>query len=112
MTDSGRCPSPEQIAAFVAGSLAGEELTMVMDHIRTCNDCRLVLADAAMIDRTPELAETGPHAARPSVAMFEPSTTRCFPAMSRASQAFTHHHRADSPTLTAHDRAQFRRCNR
>jgi CHAT domain-containing protein len=60
MTDSSRCPSPEQIAAFVAGSLLGEELTTVMDHIRTCDDCRLVLADAAMIDREPEFAEATP----------------------------------------------------
>jgi CHAT domain-containing protein len=57
MTDSSRCPSPEQIAAFVAGRLSGEELKMVMEHIRTCDDCRLILADAAMIDREPEFAE-------------------------------------------------------
>lgn len=67
MTDLSRCPSPEQIAAFVAGSLLGEELTMVTDHIRTCNDCRLVLADAAMIDREPEFAEVAPPPARPRV---------------------------------------------
>jgi CHAT domain-containing protein len=56
MTDLSRCPSPEQIAAFVAGSLFGEELAMVMEHIRTCDDCRLILSDAAMIDREPEFA--------------------------------------------------------
>ena len=67
MTDLSRCPSPEQIAAFVAGSLLGEELTMVTGHIRTCNDCRLVLADAAMSDREPEFAEVAPPPARPRV---------------------------------------------
>jgi len=59
MTES-RCPSPEQIAAFVAGSLLGDELTMVTEHIRTCGDCRLILADAAMIDREPEFADAAP----------------------------------------------------
>ena len=67
MTEASRCPSPEQIAAFVAGRLAGEELTMVMEHIRTCDDCRLVLTDAAMIDREPEFAEAAPPLARPRV---------------------------------------------
>jgi CHAT domain-containing protein/tetratricopeptide (TPR) repeat protein len=64
MTDSSRCPSPEQIAAFVAGSLFGEELMMVMEHVQTCNDCRLVLTDAAMIDREPKFAETAASPAR------------------------------------------------
>lgn len=67
MTDSSRCPSPEQIAAFVAGRLAGEELTMVMEHIQTCDDCRLVLTDVAVIDREPELAESARTAAWPQV---------------------------------------------
>jgi len=67
MSDSSRCPSPEQIAAFVAGNLAGEELTMVTEHLRTCDDCRLVLADAAMIDSQPEFAESVPLRVRPRV---------------------------------------------
>ena len=65
MTDSSRCPSPEQIAAFVAGSLAGDELTMVMEHIQTCDDCRLVLTDTALIDRAPEFADVAPPLVRP-----------------------------------------------
>lgn len=60
MTDSSRCPSPEQIAAFVAGSLLGDELKMVTEHMRTCGDCRLILADSAMIDREPEFAVPAP----------------------------------------------------
>jgi CHAT domain-containing protein len=55
MTDgSDRCLTPEQIAAFVAGSLKGEELTTVTNHLRDCEDCRAMLAAAASIDREAE----------------------------------------------------------
>lgn len=46
-----RCLEPEVIAAFVAGTLSGAELRMVADHLRTCEDCREVAAEAARIDR-------------------------------------------------------------
>lgn len=49
--DSRRCPDPETLAAFVAGSLSGPELTMTAEHIRDCEDCREVLAAPALIDR-------------------------------------------------------------
>lgn len=51
MNDAGRCPTPEQLAAFVAGELDGDELMMVAEHLRTCEDCRLTVADAVWIDR-------------------------------------------------------------
>ncbi|HYC87806.1 MAG TPA: CHAT domain-containing protein [Thermoanaerobaculia bacterium] len=52
--DTSRCPTPEQIAAFVAGSLSGDELKMVADHLRECEDCRLVAAEGARVDRESE----------------------------------------------------------
>lgn len=58
--DSSRCAAPEQIAAFVAGNLSGVELATVAEHLRTCEDCRLIAAEAARIDRTPEEVEVTP----------------------------------------------------
>jgi len=49
--DRRRCPEPEVLAAFVAGSLSGRELKMTADHLRDCEDCREVLADIAHVDR-------------------------------------------------------------
>ncbi|HYC92743.1 MAG TPA: CHAT domain-containing protein [Thermoanaerobaculia bacterium] len=61
--DMSRCPTPEQIAAFVAGNLSGDELTMVADHLRDCEDCRSIAGDAAWVDRESE--EATPAAAEP-----------------------------------------------
>lgn len=55
--DSSRCPTPEEIAAFVAGSLEGAELMRLKEHLKSCDDCRLVLAEAARVDRESEEAE-------------------------------------------------------
>lgn len=49
--DVRRCADPEVIAAFVAGTLSGEELRMTADHVRECEDCRQVLSDVAYVDR-------------------------------------------------------------
>lgn len=46
-----RCPDPEVHAAFVAGTLSGAELTTMIEHLRECDDCRQVVAAAALIDR-------------------------------------------------------------
>ncbi len=44
-------PTPEQLSAFVAGFLGGEELTQVVEHLRTCEDCHKVIEGSARIDR-------------------------------------------------------------
>lgn len=49
--ESNRCPDPEVLAAFVAGNLSGAELKMTADHLRTCEDCRTILADTAYVAR-------------------------------------------------------------
>src|SRR5947208_4974494 len=48
---SGRCPDPEVLAAFVAGTLSEAELKMTADHLRECEDCREIVAEAARVDR-------------------------------------------------------------
>ncbi|HWW61168.1 MAG TPA: CHAT domain-containing protein [Thermoanaerobaculia bacterium] len=48
---SSRCPDPEVLAAFVAGTLSNEELTMIAEHIRGCEDCQIILAEVARVDR-------------------------------------------------------------
>jgi CHAT domain-containing protein len=48
---SGRCPDPEVLAAFVAGNLRGAELDMVADHLLECENCRVTVADAAQHER-------------------------------------------------------------
>jgi CHAT domain-containing protein len=58
--DSSRCAAPEQIAAFVAGNLSGVELATVAEHLRACDDCRLIAAEAARIDREPDEVEATP----------------------------------------------------
>jgi len=55
---TSRCPDPEAIAAFVMGNLSGEELKMMADHLRECEDCREIAAEAARFDR--EGASTAP----------------------------------------------------
>jgi CHAT domain-containing protein len=57
MSDATRCPTPEQLAAFVAGQLTGAELMTVAEHLRGCEDCRLIVADAAWVDRQTEAKE-------------------------------------------------------
>ncbi len=49
--DSSRCPNPEVLAAFVAGTLSGEELKMTTDHLLDCEDCRLIVGEAACVAR-------------------------------------------------------------
>lgn len=49
--DSSRHPDGEVLAAFVAGSLAGEELEMTVEHLRTCEDCRIEVAEGARYER-------------------------------------------------------------
>jgi tetratricopeptide (TPR) repeat protein len=51
MSDVSRCPAADQIAAFVAGRLGGNELRKVKEHFTFCDDCRRVLAEAARTDR-------------------------------------------------------------
>lgn len=55
--DSSRCLTPEQIAAFAAGSLDGDELMMVAEHMRICGDCRLILTEAARVEREEQEGE-------------------------------------------------------
>jgi CHAT domain-containing protein len=67
--DSSGCPDPEVLAAFVAGNLRGAELKMMADHLRGCDDCRIIVAENARAER--EQAEepvprTAPVAARTS----------------------------------------------
>jgi len=45
------CPDPEVLAAFAAGNLSGEELEMTVEHLRECEECRLIVAEAARYDR-------------------------------------------------------------
>lgn len=66
--DTSRCPTPEQIAAFVAGNLSGDELTMVADHLRGCEDCRLILAEAARVDRESEETDVAIEPVAPAAA--------------------------------------------
>ncbi len=49
--DSRRCPDPETLAAFVAGTLSGTEFEMTADHVNDCEDCRTVIAEAARANR-------------------------------------------------------------
>ena len=49
--DSSRCPDPEVLAAFVAGTLSGAELDMTAEHLRECEDCRKIVAAGARYDR-------------------------------------------------------------
>lgn len=51
MLDPSHCPDPEQLAAFVAGTLSDEELRMVTEHLGRCEDCRFVVREAVHIDR-------------------------------------------------------------
>ena len=48
---SSHCLNPEVIAAFIAGNLFGEELKMTTDHLRECEDCREMAAEAALENR-------------------------------------------------------------
>lgn len=49
--DSSGCPDPEVLAAFVAGNLTGAELKMTADHLRGCDDCRIIVAENARAER-------------------------------------------------------------
>jgi CHAT domain-containing protein len=49
--DSNRHPDAEILAAFVAGNLTETEREMTVEHLRDCEDCRLVVAKAARFDR-------------------------------------------------------------
>jgi len=55
-----RCLEPEVIAAFVAGNLSGTELEMTVEHLRDCEDCREVAAEAARVDREGVVAAMPP----------------------------------------------------
>lgn len=55
--DASRCPSPEVLAAFVAGRLSGDELRMTADHLLDCEDCRFIVREAADVERA-ERSET------------------------------------------------------
>jgi CHAT domain-containing protein len=46
-----RCPAPEVLAAFVAGTLKGAELEMTADHLRECDECTEIVGDAAWVTR-------------------------------------------------------------
>lgn len=50
MRDSS-CLDPEMLAAFVAGTLSPDELKQVTGHLRTCEDCRQIVREAAHADR-------------------------------------------------------------
>lgn len=69
--DSSGCADPEVLAAFVAGNLTGAELKMTAEHLRECDDCRMVVAEGARVDREPDeeavpLPLVTPPAAQPS----------------------------------------------
>lgn len=49
--DSSRCPDPEILAAFVAGTLSGTEFEMTANHVNDCDDCRTIVAEAARANR-------------------------------------------------------------
>jgi CHAT domain-containing protein len=49
--DSSRCPHPEALAAFVAGKLSGEELSMTANHLLECDDCRAIVREVAYVAR-------------------------------------------------------------
>jgi CHAT domain-containing protein/tetratricopeptide (TPR) repeat protein len=51
-----RCPDPEVHAAFVAGSLSGAELMMMVNHLRDCEDCSQIVAAVAHVDREERVA--------------------------------------------------------
>src|ERR1051325_9627683 len=57
---SSGCIDPEVIAAFVAGSLTGAELSTATQHLQVCEDCREMAAEAARIDREGVPAESPP----------------------------------------------------
>jgi len=48
--EANPCPEPEVLAAFVAGNLTGEELTMTVEHLRGCEDCRRIVAEAVRFE--------------------------------------------------------------
>jgi CHAT domain-containing protein/tetratricopeptide (TPR) repeat protein len=50
-SDSSRCPDPESLAAFVAGTLSGAELKRTAEHLNECEDCRAIVGEAARADR-------------------------------------------------------------
>lgn len=58
MRESSRCPAPEILAAFVAGTLSAEELERVTDHLLTCDDCRFIVREIARTDREESERET------------------------------------------------------
>lgn len=45
-------PDPEALAAFVDGNLRGAELTDLAGHLRSCDECRLIVAETARELRT------------------------------------------------------------
>ena len=45
------CPSPAVLAAFVGGRLKRKQIKKVTDHLSDCDDCRVIIADAARVDR-------------------------------------------------------------
>lgn len=64
--DSSRCPGPEILAAFVAGTLSGAELKMTEEHVNDCEDCQSTVGEAARASRGDygDFAQLVPIAAR------------------------------------------------
>jgi tetratricopeptide (TPR) repeat protein len=46
LTEGGKCPDPEVLAAFVAGTLDGHELASVKEHLLVCDQCLSVVEAA------------------------------------------------------------------
>jgi CHAT domain-containing protein/tetratricopeptide (TPR) repeat protein len=44
---TGRCPDPEELAAFVEGRLRGEDRARVTAHLADCDECRHLFAQVA-----------------------------------------------------------------
>ena len=53
--ESNPCPDPEVLAAFVAGNLSGAELDMTAEHLRECEDCRVIVAEAIRFEAQSKL---------------------------------------------------------
>lgn len=47
MCDPSRCPDPEILSAFVAGTLSMKEKKTVTEHLPKCEDCRFIVREAA-----------------------------------------------------------------
>lgn len=53
-TQTGECPHPEEIAAFVADNVDENERSRLMDHILACRSCYEIFALTAKLEQAPE----------------------------------------------------------